>query len=188
MIRIANYQGRSFPSWLIRRQTRSLWGHSLVIHRDDSITESWYRGGGVSHVDEGNLTLNLSKNHTDQTIVDIFHIESTDAQARHFEDFVLSQVGMKYDLKSVLRFVTKRPATENNRWFCSELVAHGLQKSGIYLQKRIKSAHMSPQLVGISPIMCYMGHVVTNELEVANNYDRIRSRGIEFNHRLGNVS
>ena len=161
MIVIAQYQGVGCISKAIRFQTgRSLWSHTAPVLRDQSIVESWHKGG-VSHVDKGSLILNLSFNHTPGTIVDLFRIEATEKQAEEFEKFLLSQVGMKYDFRSVFRFLTGVPASVNNRWFCSEISSFGLIDIGIYIQQRICPAHISPQLHGISPLMISIGNITT---------------------------
>jgi hypothetical protein len=43
--------------------------------------------------------------------------------------FAEAQLGNGYDWRNVLRFVSRLPATENNRWFCSELVFADLEYS-----------------------------------------------------------
>ena len=165
LIRIAQYRGVSPISWIIRTFTRSPWSHTLAIHRDDSITESWIRGG-VSHVDKGNLLANLSANHKDGTVVDLFTIEATTEQAEVFEAFLLEQVGMPYDLSSVFRFLIHKPASLDGKWFCSELASCGLSKVGIHVQERITPSHISPQLHGISPLMIPAGSIITGTGEI----------------------
>jgi len=122
----------------------------------------------VSHVkecgfelDTYNLIKCLSKNHTAGTKVDIFSIDCTKAQVEQFECFLLSQVGEKYDFWAILRFLTRKPFIENSKWFCSELIDYGLRLIEIYLQMRIESYKMPPQLVGISPIPQPIRQIIT---------------------------
>ena len=83
MIIIAQYQGVSPVSWVIKKQTRSIWSHTAPILPDQSVVEAWYKVG-VDHVNEGSLIANLSKNHRPGTVVDLFRIEATDIQADDF--------------------------------------------------------------------------------------------------------
>lgn len=166
-IRYAQFRGRGTASTLIRWQTDSIWSHTGGIPRDNSFVESWVKGG-VSHVEEKGIDLLendlikcLSKNHKPGTIVDIFGIVATPTQADVFEEFIISQVGEKYDKMAILRFVTRKPYALNNKWFCSELISKGLVKAGIHLQERILCYKMSPQLCGISPLGIPIRSVVT---------------------------
>ena len=160
MITIAQYRGKSFVSWLIKKQTRSQWSHTAAVLRDGSVIESWHVGG-VSHVQIFDMIEALSWNHTPGTVVDLFRIEATKEQADIFENELLSMVGQKYDFKSVFRFLSKTPACLNDKLFCSEAIAEALVPTGIELQCRICPAEMSPQITGISPAMKYMRTIIT---------------------------
>lgn len=151
---IAQYQGKSLISKLIRGQTRSLWSHTAAVLSDGSVIEAWHKGG-VSHVK------NLSVNHTPGTAVDLFRIKCTPEQAAGFEDHLLQIVGKKYDFRSVFRFLTKVPAIINDQWFCTEAVVDALNCNNLYPQCRICPAEMSPQLLGIAPIMLPWGQITT---------------------------
>lgn len=167
LIKIAQFQGQGWISKLVRLQTDSNWSHTACILRDNSVIESWHRGG-VSHVKLHNLDLQeyevvdcLGKNHRPGTPVDLFGVWATDEEAEVFEDFLLSHVGEKYDFWAVFRFLTRKPFAENDRWFCSELISQGLVHTGIRLQERIRCYKMSPQLVGISPLLIPLKRLVT---------------------------
>jgi len=160
MITIAQYQGVSPISWAIKKQTRSIWSHTAPVLPDQSVVEAWHKVG-VDHVNEGSLIANLSKNHKPGTRVDLFKIESTTMQADDFAAFLLDQKGMPYDFASVWRFLIHKPASENGKWFCSEVSSFGLREVKIYIQCRICPAHLSPQLHGISPLMIPDGHIIT---------------------------
>lgn len=153
-ITIAQYRGRSFVSWLIKKQTRSIWSHSAAVLQDGSVIEAWHVGG-VSHVAD------LSVNHSKGTQVDLFRIECTQAQADAFEVLLKKDIGKKYDFRSVFRFLSKHSTCIDDRWFCTEVLDHRLKIINIFTQKRICSAEMSPQLLGISPILIPFKTVVT---------------------------
>jgi len=167
LIRTAQYRGRGTVSWVIKKQTDSIWSHSAAISMRNSVYESWLIGG-VSHVKETrdnfydyDLIACLSKNHKAGTLVDIFGIEATLEQAQAYELFLQSQVGELYDVGAIFRFLTRKSYEDNDRWFCSEYVSHGLKLVDIYLQCRIRSYQMSPKLVGISPLHIPIQTVVT---------------------------
>ena len=165
-IEIAQFQGIGYISKSIRWQTDSIWSHTAAVLRDGSVVESWHKGG-VSHVDGGhtnfytNRLYGLSKNHNAGTKVDLFYIPCTKEQYDGFEAFLLSHIGDKYDFWAVLRFVTRKPYDENDRWFCSEYIAEALCGVNIPLQCRIRTYKMSPQLVGISVVPQFIDQVVT---------------------------
>lgn len=46
-------------------------------------------------------------------------------------DYALNELGKPYDWKGVLNFIThKRNWQEDDRWFCSELVAYAFKRAG----------------------------------------------------------
>jgi len=157
---IAQYKGVSIVSRIIKKFTRSQWSHTAIVFRDDSVFESWHKNG-VSHIDSLSLLDNLSANHTPGTKVDLFKIASTTEQEDRFEKFLLSHENEKYDFRSVWRFLSRAPALRNKKWFCSELAVEALNHVDIYPQERIKSSEMSPQLLGISPILIPAGQITT---------------------------
>ena len=158
MITIAQYRGKSFVSWLIKKQTRSVWSHTAAVLRDGSVIESWHVNG-VSHVET------LSTNHSPGTTVDLFRIAATNEQADIFEAALFKMVGLKYDFSSVFRFLSHTPAMLNDKFFCTEAVDEALRPAGIYLQSnRICPAEMSPQIAGISSSMLPVGKIVTGKV------------------------
>jgi hypothetical protein len=68
-----------------------------------------------------------------------------------------SQLGMPYDYWSVARFVTKAPARENGRWFCSEFVFKHIADAGVRLLLRIPSAEVAPCHIPLSPLLVQVG-------------------------------
>lgn len=66
--------------------------------------------------------------------------------------FGQSQMGKPYDFRSVLKFVTRTPAKENGKWFCSELVFQMLAVSYLrILQKRAE--YVDPGDLPASPFL-----------------------------------
>lgn len=45
-------------------------------------------------------------------------------------DYAISQLGKKYDYSAILGFPTRSDIENQNKWFCSELVAWAIERSG----------------------------------------------------------
>jgi uncharacterized protein YycO len=91
---------------------------------------------------------------SDNRLIDWFAIPSmSDEDYDYAISLFLDQLGMPYDYWSVARFVTKKPARENGKWFCSEVVHKMLADAGTRLLLRIPSAEVSPAHLGISPLL-----------------------------------
>ena len=66
--------------------------------------------------------------------------------------FAENQIGASYDWRSVLKFVTRTPAKENGKWFCSELVFKALEVS--YLRPlQMKAEYVNPGHLPASPYL-----------------------------------
>lgn len=108
----------------------------------------WYDHGKYSHVDTvlpdgsllgarddeiGGIPKGVQVRPSDYVRGDILlrvSLEAPDAIVKSYYDFVMSQVGKPYDETAIAAFVVGRNWTENDSWFCSELVASGLEKAG----------------------------------------------------------
>jgi len=144
--RIALFNGDGVVSWLIKKQTRSKYSHAamLIPGTTNRIIESReFKGVRLHTLDE-----------SDNRLIDWFAIPSmSDEDYNHAISLFLGQLGMPYDYWSVARFVTKKPARENGKWFCSEAVHKMLADAGTRLLLRIPSAEVSPAHLGISPLL-----------------------------------
>jgi uncharacterized protein YycO len=143
--KVVLFKGGDPISWLVKWQTRSVYSHAaLLIPGTRTVIES-YPGSGVRI-----RFLNAS----DLERVEFYDVKGMDEeQWQSAISFARAQIGAGYDWWSVLRFVSKRPARENGRWFCSELVHKAISEQGIRILERIPSAEISPALLGISPIL-----------------------------------
>ena len=56
----------------------------------------------------------------------------SDLATGRYLEFIQSQLGKPYDSTGILSFVTGRDWQEDDSWFCSELVASGLEKCGFF--------------------------------------------------------
>jgi hypothetical protein len=59
-------------------------------------------------------------------------IPCSDRQERDYYDFIVSQIGSKYDWKAILAFVFNRDWRILGTWICSELVAAGLERVRVF--------------------------------------------------------
>lgn len=139
-VKVLAYQGKSIVSWLIKKQTRSIYSH-VAIELDDgrTVIEAWAIGGVC-------IRKSFNEGHKKGTPVDVFHInkQMSATEAKQAEEFFRDQVGKKYDWKSVFRFLKHKPAVDNDKWFCSELVLTGLARGAVVLQNG-RFSEMSPR-------------------------------------------
>lgn len=134
------FRGKGFFSMLIRWQTRSRYSHAAILLDNGHIIESWQKGGvQISHI-------------KDWSKIDAYSVDGmTPDQWETAIKFAKSQLGKKYDLRSVFRFLSKRKAPDNSKWFCSELVYAAITIAGVELLRNIESSEVSPAILSYSP-------------------------------------
>lgn len=145
-MKILAYRGISIISILIKFQTRSIYSHIAVETDRGMVYEAWHRGGVQSNS-------SFKRLHTQGTKVDIFelvHPENFDVGKAKV--FLKDQIGKKYDFWSVGRFLTRRKAQANNKWFCSELAEEAFKHGGVHLLNGNPSEH-SPRDIVLSPYL-----------------------------------
>ena len=64
----------------------------------------------------------------------------TSMSGRYY-DFVQAQIGKPYDKEGILGFIAGRTWDDPSAWFCSELVAAGLEECGFFKLKLAASAN-----------------------------------------------
>ena len=144
MIQILGYKGKSWISKMIKFQTRSEYSH-VAIGVKDTYFEAWHKGG-VREFD-----LNDKEKHSSDTPITFTTLDvKVDEESVYL--FLKSQVGKKYDFKSVLRFVSRRDVRADGKWFCSELVAAALKYGGVEIQ-HLPYSYLSPRDVMMSPYL-----------------------------------
>jgi len=167
---IALYKGISFTSRIIKIRTWSEYSHASWTDDDESIFRAWKEGfepdssvieswhiGGVRY----NFSINIG--HTPGTVIDLFSIDLTPSEREGLREFLLNQVGKKYDFKGCLNFITRRkesPAGQK-RWFCSELVFAGFVHIRKPLLLRIPAWKVYPGLLAYSPLLRKQGTIIT---------------------------
>ena len=154
-MRILGYKGTSLTSHAIKLQTRSKYSHIGVQLADGSVIEAWAEGffkGSVRRIK------NPFIKHADNTLIDVYNLHSDvigDFDAEHAEDYLIRQIGQKYDYSSVIRFVTrKRQTTDNDKKFCSELAELAFIEGGVRLLNGNPSEH-SPRDTLLSPYLVF---------------------------------
>ncbi len=142
VLRVALFTGGDPIAKLVRWQTRSPYSHAaLLLPCGQRVIES-YPGPGVRirHLDR-----------KDWPNIEVFEVEGlTPDLSRQALAFCERERGKPYDWRSVLRFVTRTPARENGRWFCSELVYGALAHVNIHLLARIEAHNVSPGMLALS--------------------------------------
>lgn len=136
------FYGRGVISTLIRWQSRGQYSHAALLMPDGQIVESW-QGAGVR-----------TKILSDWEGVHRFDVPSmTTDQWDEAIAYALDKVGSGYDYLGVLRFISRRPSPDNERWFCSELVFSAFRYVGVDLLNRIDPWAVSPGMLSYSPLL-----------------------------------
>ena len=154
-MRIAAYRGKSLISKAICWQTRSPYSHIAVMLSEREIVEAWHSPSLVRMIDS------LSTGHTPGTKVDIFEIDISSEQSLKLRDFLLSQVGKKYDFGSVLRFLSRRNKDNPEKWFCSELAFSAFRYADLNLLERIEPHQVDPGTFVTTPFARFVKRIIT---------------------------
>jgi hypothetical protein len=105
---------------------------------------SWFGGGpAYSHVDavladgrllgarqEGGVAIRAA-DYYGQTKTLRVEIPTTTPQTDRFWNFIDQQIGKPYDSKAIIGFVVGRDWRDPGSWFCSELIAAGLEEADL---------------------------------------------------------
>jgi len=142
-ILIGQYEGKSIISRIIKWRTWSKISHTAAIHGNETI-EAW--GGKV-------ICQPFDQGHKPGTKVTIYSITCTDDQRQRFYNFMVSQVGMKYDYLGIVGFALRIKSQKAESWFCSELVFAALLYAGLLPLARIEPHKVSPGDLDISPLL-----------------------------------
>lgn len=118
------YKGTSRISRAIRFITRSEYSHVGLLLPTGELIEAWDNGV--------RLVRDISDQHTPGTVADVYRYaeDLTAGQERKMRDFLYAQIGQRYDWKGVFRFITRKAATPDSDWFCSELAVQASIEGG----------------------------------------------------------
>jgi len=141
VIKIAQYKGTSFVSRAIKFVTWGRYSHTAIILADDIIVEAWQGSNSVR------IIKSLSNGHKPGTHIDIYSVRMGAEQERVFRQFVLDQVGKKYDFWGIAGFLRRKDLQRGESWFCSELFAAGCEKAGVHLLNNARPSQVSPSMV-----------------------------------------
>lgn len=143
------HSGRSLISRLIKWQTRSPVSHASVLFTsDDTVLES-IEGVGVRAVSAKHYAKDLAEGRITQYRVP----KLSRVQVKTIRDFMTAELGAGYDYGSVLKFITRRKAAHNARWFCSELVFAAFAAAGVPLLQNVEAWAVSPGDLAMSPVL-----------------------------------
>ena len=153
---IALYKGRSLISRIIRCCNWSEYSHAAWVDTvNNYVIEAW--GGRVRKA------ASLHTHHTPGTTVDVFSVVVTEQQREAIAQFMLLQVGKRYDYRGIVHFITRRAesAAGQDRWFCSELVLAAYRAAGIDLLARIPAYKVYPGMLAYSPLLDPVATITT---------------------------
>lgn len=118
------FRGRGPVGWLIRKQTWSDYSHAAWLCRDGSVIESWYQGG-VRH------SPSPATVHGPKVTFDAYAVRGLGkSDIDRIELLLHERVGRGYDFFGVARFLSRVNRNNENRWFCSELIAECCELAG----------------------------------------------------------
>jgi hypothetical protein len=167
-MQIALYKGKSLVSYAIRWVTRSPYSHAAFVFDvaaeaagerlaragvdfgklqwrwEGSVVEAW-RGGVKNSPSIGTL-------HRRGTPVDIFSFSPAlrRAEEEHLVEGLVPEIGLPYDYRDVLRFLTRSHGQPGHTRFCSLLVAHLSGQTGRPLFHRTEAWRVPPDWLGRS--------------------------------------
>lgn len=138
MIRIRFVTGNDFISSAIRAGERDGW----VTH-----VEAVVPGGCLvgAHIDGGVQARPPGYDRTSMTRELLVDLECPPEIADAFHAFLNAQIGKSYDLGAVVAYGLGRDWRKADAWFCSELVAAGLEACGYLPKLAAADSHISPR-------------------------------------------
>lgn len=143
MVKVILYRTKGFIPALIKWQSRGPYCHASIV-----------AGGFVyeSHLETGVVRRAISD---EDMLSDWFKVEADPQQEFDMCKFLNDQVGKKYDLTMIARFLTRRQEhrAQQGKWFCSELVVAALNAGGIWPFARTQPWEVSPNMLAKSPLL-----------------------------------
>lgn len=150
-VEILQHRGKGITGAAIRWQTRSPYGHSALLFDRKYVVET--------HLHTGVIRRSIN---VDDYDADLFAIRSGYGYDKEqLWSWVEGTIGCRYDRLAVLRFVTRRNSSNNDRWFCSEHVFCAFSAGGLLLLSETECWEVSPGLLARSPILVNRGNFRT---------------------------
>jgi uncharacterized protein YycO len=143
------HNGTSLISRLITWQTRSTVSHASIWFPDDDVVIESKEGRGVQQTPGASHAADRAAGR-----IQCFAVQGmTPELAKAVREFMSAKVGAGYDYRAILKFISRRRAGHNTRWFCSELVFAAYQHAGIRLLAHIEAWAVSPGDLLTSPLL-----------------------------------
>ncbi|MDD5150667.1 MAG: hypothetical protein PHC28_09310 [Flavobacterium sp.] len=124
----------SFQSWIIRLLTNSKYSHCGIVDcMTNTIIDSELKNNGVSEYPFRNI------------IIENIGYEEIDIPCapNSIVELVRTQVGKPYDILAIIGYPFNRNWEDDNKWFCSELIAWSFKEVGCPLIHK-KSYRVTP--------------------------------------------
>lgn len=157
-MRVLLHSGPGIIGSLIRWQTRSEFSHASLLFSDDTVIESReFRGVRKLHVNE----VYRAMHEEPKLRISVYEFfrpisKEQEAGARRFAE---EQIGLGYDYMDVVSFLTRRRRTEDDAWFCSELVSAVCRRAGRPLFHDTADWEVAPGLIPRSLALTYAGEL-----------------------------
>jgi uncharacterized protein YycO len=157
---IGLYRGHSILSRAIQFQSRSPYSHAAWIFDNQSVVEAWIPDGV-------RYSTHFCKGHTPGTVIELFDFIEPLTEAEHSQiaGFLMGQRGRRYDYLGVLKFLSRRRATEDDSWFCSELVFAACLSAGRRLLSGVEPWRVYPGMLAMSPLLKKVDQVTTWKMD-----------------------
>lgn len=118
---IALFRGKGLISAAIRQQTRGAYTHAAWLFPNGQVIESHFCGG--VQLSDSPFVLNGI-----DADFDVFAVKClTGVQCGVISSFLRARLGRRYDTLGIIRFLAGVNRDNENRWFCSELVAEACE-------------------------------------------------------------
>lgn len=149
-MKIAFYKGNGPLNKLISFFCRGGYSHVAIIQNDGIIIEAYPFKG-----------VRIRKDISDKMKrcrVDVFEVQTTSEQDAIIKNFLVAQIGKKYDWWAIFGFVfhtTREGRKQYGKWICSELVFAAFRKASISLLERIEAWMVSPTILSYNTTMSY---------------------------------
>ena len=131
-MRVIFCKSNTVVGFLLRLATFSKWSH-VALEYNDQVIESTMLGG-VSQSEYAEFI-----ERQDETS----EIDVSDVNKIATWVFIKSQIGKGYDWKAIVSFPFRRSWQDNDRWFCSEVVAAALIRGGKHI--KLSSNRVTPR-------------------------------------------
>jgi hypothetical protein len=154
---LAAYEGRSWTSLAIEWRTWRPFSHISYISAHGRTIEAWHPRVRVLE--------DYSEGHQPGTIIRCFSVDWSVDQEASVVKHLLTQVGIPYDTRGALGFVSRRNRAQNRtKWFCSELISWAArQVPGAELLAREPDWRIAPGDLVMSTRLTYVGYLVVGK-------------------------